>query len=170
MQAPPGQIKRIKPLNELCEAEHDHPLSAHMICAVLDVQALASLATLTLSTNDQRDDKLARFVHTINQPRIEWIQAVKATEWDKFSWSGEAARLFLDSESLGISGTVAFAVVAASMALQGFKVPNDLNKRLFGAKTTSQRRVKELADAEERRAAELATPKQTTPPSDHAKT
>lgn len=156
-------------LNELCLSEHDHALSIRMIYQMLAITAIEALTELSLSPNSQRDDKLATFTLTITQPRIEWIKAVKATQWDEFNWSSEASHLFVQAMSLGISGTVAFAVVSSAMSLQGFNVPSELNRRLHGAKTNFQSQVKELAEAEKRRTAELATFNNLTSP-DHAST
>ncbi len=164
LQASPGQFKHMRLLNELCQTEHDHPLSIRMIFQMLLITAIEALTELSLSPNSQRDEKLATFTLTITQPRIEWIEVVKATSWDTFNWSSEASHLFTHAVSLGISGTVAFAVVASAMSLQGFKVPSDLNRRLHGAKTSFQRQVKELAEAEKRRTAELATMSNFTSP------
>lgn len=169
LQASPGQFKHMRLLNELCLSEHDHALSIRMIYQMLAITAIEALTELSLSPNSQRDDKLATFTLTITQPRIEWIKAVKATQWDEFNWSSEASHLFVQAMSLGISGTVAFAVVSSAMSLQGFKVPSELNRRLHGAKTNFQSQVKELAEAEKRRTAELATRNNLTSP-DHAST
>lgn len=131
------------------------PMSFRAICDSIIHEVPASFDEFELTLNDEREDKLAEFLCNMSASRIEWIEEVKLTHWDETGWKSRAAYLFMRSESLGISGTASFAILAASMALQGFKVPNDLNKMLWAAKRNSQQQLKELADAEKRREAEL---------------
>jgi hypothetical protein len=131
------------------------PMSFQAICNSIKHEVPMQLDEIELSPNVEREDKLADFLCNMNPARIEWIEEVKLTHWDETGWKSKAAYLFMRSESLGISGTASFAILAASMALQGFKMPNDLNKMLWAAKRNSQQQLKELMDAEKRREAEL---------------
>lgn len=131
------------------------PLSFQAICDSIQHEVPASFDDIELSPNHEREDKLADFLCNMTPNRIEWIEEVKGIRWDEIGWRSSAAQLFMTAESRGISGTVSFAVLAASMALQGFLVPKDLNTLLWAAKRNCQEQVKELAKAEKRREAEM---------------
>lgn len=131
------------------------PMSFQAICNSIKHEVPMQFDEIELSPNVEREDKLAEFLCNMSAARIEWIEEVKLTHWDETGWKSRAAYLFMRSESLGISGTASFAILAASMALQGFKMPKDLHKQLGAAKRNSERQLKELADAEKHREAEL---------------
>jgi hypothetical protein len=131
------------------------PMSFQAICNSIKHEVPVSFDEFELSPNDEREDKQAEFLCNMSASRIEWVEEVKQTHWDRFDYKTKASYLFMTAESLGISGTASFAILAASMALRGFKVPNDLNKQLWAAKRNSQQQLKELMDAEKRREAEL---------------
>lgn len=131
------------------------PISFRAICDSVIHEVPGSFEEIELSPNDEREDKQADFLCNISPARIEWIEEVKFTHWDEMGWRSSAAQLFMTAESRGISGTASFAILAASMALQGFQVPKRLSTLLGAAKRNSQQQLKDLADAEMRREAEL---------------
>jgi len=115
----------------------------------------ASFDNIKLRPKYEREGKLADFLLNLTPACIEWIEEVKNTYWDAVGWKSSATQLFMTAESRGVSGTASFAILAASMALQGFPVPKGLSAFLGAAKRNCQQQVKELADAEKRRESEL---------------
>ena len=113
------------------------------------------LDALSLGHNEKRPKKLMDFILGITPDQFRWVQDAKAAQWHATSWSSDASHLFMQSESLGISGTASYAIVAAVMTMQGFQVPGNLQTRLAGAKQNAEQIRNNLRQADKRRAEEL---------------
>lgn len=116
------------------KSEYRPPLGAGLICKVLQIDIPTSLKDLVLSTNEKWEERLERFLANFTNGRIEWICEVRATVWNEHDWRKRAVGLHLGAESVGVFATTSFAVIAASMQLQGFRQPPELPRLLWLAK------------------------------------
>ena len=155
LQATRSQLNQISGLNQASEVAHGHDLNPTFFTKLFGITVTDTLKTLSLSANADRDDKLLDFLVNSTPYRLNWIEEVKATQWTDDSRSANVSHLFLQSESGGISGTVAYAVIAAHMTSQGFPVPSDMNARLYGAKKTVAKHRADMDAAERLRIGEL---------------
>jgi|GEM_PF-4652101 len=154
LKAPQAQLYVIKQMIEVPRHTGQIPSTAKDIIAPFQFSSVEDLEALVLPMKRQRETELANLILSLTARRIEWLQAVRAAEWDDFTWRSTAIQIFTEAESLGISGVASFAIVAASMMLQGYRRPTELHNLLWGAKQNVARMEDEIAAAEKSQAAE----------------
>jgi hypothetical protein len=155
LKAPSEQLHVIIQTIEVPRHIDQIPVVAKDIIAPFQFASVEDLEALVLPVHKQREPELANLILNLTARRIEWLQAVRAAEWDDFTWRSTAIQIFTEAESLGISGVASFAIVAASMMLQGYRRPTELHNLLWGAKQNVARMEEEIAAAEKSQAAEL---------------
>ena len=152
-----SQFESAKVFNEVHRRDSDEDLPIteilpHPLFAGINIDHVSGL---TLKHTPERQVKLEHLVYSMTLEQFRWVQDAKATKWHATSWSSDASHLFMQSESLGISGTASYAIVAAVITMQGFQVPGNLQTRLAGAKQNAEQIRSKLRQADTRRAAQL---------------
>ena len=155
LKAPPEQRHMIKQMTEVPRHTGQIAVTAKDSIAPIQFVSVEDIEALVLPVHKQREPELANLILSLTARRIERLQAVRAAEWDDFTWRSTAIQIFTEAESLGISGVASFAIVAASMMLQGYRRPTELHNLLWGAKQNVDRMEEEIAAAEKSQAAEL---------------
>ena len=156
-QASWSQFENAKVFNDVHhqDFEYDLPITTtlpHPLFAGINLDALTGFK---VKHTPERQAKLEQFIYNITPAQFHWLDQARATEWHDADWKTNASHLFVTAESMGVSGTASYAILAALMAVQGFPLPANLAGCLSVAKQVVAKNREDLAHAEKRRATEL---------------
>ena len=98
LQSSSAELHQRKREFDIASMTDDEPVLIAAICRSVKDKIPKPIDEIELSPNDEREDKLTDFLYDLSAVRIEWIEEVQLTHWDKFDYKSKAAQLFMRSE------------------------------------------------------------------------